>query len=563
MRRDFHIRREPRDRYGVGGSLVGTRGDLVVTDLDGIRRLAARMNADRLGGAPPVLAGEIAALGLLHEIGHLLIARYEASRRPGAMNAALAELEARLGPESGRLLDRFGQEFPGRGPRPEPQTHRLEELMLTRISNENPALGPLRELVDDRDIARDPGYAQAIAGLEAVFADGPPGDDQGTSLIELMRLPARHAPTSLAGQLRYIRDHWGAILGPGLEDLLRRLDLAIGIMAEEERALHMRFGGAPGRSAEAPSFVGAAEEPEAFSSDSAWMPQVVLMAKSTYVWLDQLSRTHGRPIATLDAIPDDELDTLARWGVTGLWLIGLWERSTASERIKRMRGNHEAVASAYSLDDYRIADDLGGEQAYGELRDRAAARGIRLASDMVPNHMGIDSRWVVEHPEWFLSLPEPPYPAYSYSGADLSSDERVGIVLEDHYWDDTDAAVVFKRFDRQSGDVRYVYHGNDGTSFPWNDTAQLNFLDAAVREQVIQTILAVARRFPIIRFDAAMVLARKHIQRLWWPEPGTGGGIPSRAERAIPRAEFDARMPGEFWREVVDRVAAEIPDTLL
>jgi hypothetical protein len=244
-------------------------------------------------------------------------------------------------------------------------------------------------------------------------------------------------------------------------------------------------------------------------------------------------------------------------------LIGLWERSTASERIKRMRGNSEAVASAYSLDDYRIADDIGGEWAYGQLRDRASARGIRLASDMVPNHMGIDSRWVIEHPEWFLSLPEPPYPAYTFDSADLSSDDRVGIVLEDHYWDDTDAAVVFKRFDRRTEDVRYVYHGNDGTSFPWNDTAQLNFLDPAVREQVIRTILDVARRFPIIRFDAAMVLARKHIQRLWWPEPGAGGGIPSRAEQAIPKREFERRMPSEFWREVVDRVAAEVPGTLL
>ena len=24
--------------------------------------------------------------------------------------------------------------------------------------------------------------------------------------------------------------------------------------------------------------------------------------------------------------------------------------------------------------------------------------GLRLASDMVPNHMGIDSSWVIEHP---------------------------------------------------------------------------------------------------------------------------------------------------------------------
>jgi hypothetical protein len=29
------------------------------------------------------------------------------------------------------------------------------------------------------------------------------------------------------------------------------------------------------------------------------------------------------------------------------------------------------------------------------------------------------------------------------------------------------------------------------------------------------------------------------------------------------RAEFDAAIPNEFWREVVDRVAAEVPDTLL
>ena len=136
-------------------------------------------------------------------------------------------------------------------------------------------------------------------------------------------------------------------------------------------------------------------------------------------------------------------------------------------------------------------------------------------------------------------------------------------MLEDHYWNDSDAAVVFKRFDRETGDERYVYHGNDGTSFPWNDTAQLDFLSAEVREQVIRTILDVARRFPIIRFDAAMVLAKKHVERLWWPQPGAGDGIPSRAEHAISKAEFDARMPVEFWREVVDRVAAEVPGTLL
>ena len=95
-------------------------------------------------------------------------------------------------------------------------------------------------------------------------------------------------------------------------------------------------------------------------------------------------------------------------------------------------------------------------------------------------------------PDWFLSLGHSPYPGYSFNGPDLSDDSRVGIFIEDHYWDRSDAAVVFKRVDRETGDERFIYHGNDGTSMPWNDTAQLDYLNPEVREAVIQTILAVA-----------------------------------------------------------------------
>jgi hypothetical protein len=80
---------------------------------------------------------------------------------------------------------------------------------------------------------------------------------------------------------------------------------------------------------------------------------------------------------------------------------------------------------------------------------------------------------------------------------------------------------------------------------------------------VIQTILHVARLFPVIRFDAAMTLAKRHFQRLWFPSPGDSGAIPSRAEYGMSKAEFSQHMPQEFWREVVDRVAAEVPGTLL
>ena len=304
----FHVQRQARARYEVEGTLLGLRGDLVITDLAGIRGLSDRMNRSREAGAAPVSAGEIAALGLIHEIGHLLIARYEAERRPRAMTDALAELDTGLGPDAVRLLDRFAQEFPGVGPVPEPPRDRLEELLLIRVANENPALGPLRELVDDRGLARGTRYGEAIARLESIFADGPPVAESGETLFEVMRAPARHSPTSLTGQLLYIREHWGTLLGDALDELIGRLDIAIGILAEEKRALTLRFGGGPsgaGRGpTEAPAMGGLGDEPEAFSSDSAWMPQVVLMAKSTYVWLDQLSRTHGRDIRTLDAIPE-------------------------------------------------------------------------------------------------------------------------------------------------------------------------------------------------------------------------------------------------------------------
>ena len=98
---------------------------------------------------------------------------------------------------------------------------------------------------------------------------------------------------------------------------------------------------------------------------------------------------------------------------------------------------------------------------------------------------------------------------------------------------------------------------------PWNDTAQLNYLSPQVREAVIQTILDVAKRFSIIRFDAAMTLTKRHYQRLWFPEPGSGGDIPTRAGQGLSKDRFSAMMPQEFWREVVDRIASEAPDTLL
>ena len=87
------------------------------------------------------------------------------------------------------------------------------------------------------------------------------------------------------------------------------------------------------------------------------MPNLVLIAKSTLVWLDQLSKKYSAPITRLDQIPDEELKFFADSGITGLWLIGVWQRSEASRRIKEICGNPDAAASAYSIYDYDIAEE--------------------------------------------------------------------------------------------------------------------------------------------------------------------------------------------------------------
>jgi len=455
----------------------------------------------------------------------------------------------------------------------------LRELLLLKLASENPAVDSFRQILDDGVLISACGeYPRLVAAMITALSSGPklPGFDM--TLPDILLAPIKAAPGSLAGQVAYIREQWGALLPPELQETLVG---ALDILFEEERErgwgggepgpTHvLEFGHSAQPSPGFPSHGGGSvlagydyPEYERFSSDADWMSNVVMMAKMVYVWLDQLSRQHGRPITCLDQVPDTELDRLADAGFTALWLIGVWERSPASRHIKQICGNSDAIASAYSLYDYEIAVDLGGWEALANLRERARARGIRLASDMVPNHTGIYSRWVIEHPDWFIQTDYPPFPTYQFNGENLSSSENVTVQIEDGYWTRSDAAVVFRYVERLTGRIRYIYHGNDGTSFPWNDTAQLNYLLPEVREAVIQTILHVARNFPIIRFDAAMTLAKKHFQRLWFPIRGLGGGIPSRAEHGMSREEFDALFPVEFWRQVVDRVAVEAPDTLL
>ncbi|MFZ5519460.1 MAG: alpha-amylase family glycosyl hydrolase [Candidatus Zhuqueibacterota bacterium] len=571
---EFHISRSSRDYYQFDDSLFSTKDEIIFSNFYAVRVFAKTMNDKRDLVSNPehaIKAGDINAMGLIGEIFHYVFTLFQEEKNISMLEQALHWLTGKFGSEElDNAFIKFIEDFPPRAVYKGEQTAReyltgatngvphtyfiLEEMIMLWISNMNPAYTSFMELFDDTALEQNTCYSSVLAGLHDFFDEAPHFGPDNQNIIDMLRSPAIAQPHSLSGQLEYIRKHWGFLLGKYFYRLLSGLDL----IREEQK---MGFFG-PG-----PSYIyeysSLQVESEKFSQDLDWMPKVVLLAKNTYVWLDQLSKKYQRSIHRLDQVPDNELETIAGWGFTAIWLIGLWERSRASKKIKQMCGNPEAEASAYSLLSYEISDDLGGWDAFNQLRNRAWQRGIRLSGDMVPNHVGIDAQWVIEHPDWFIQLDHSPFPSYTFNGPNVSWDNRVGIYLEDHYFNRTDAAVVFKRVDYWTGNTTYIYHGNDGTSMPWSDTAQLNYLNADVREAVIQTILHVARNFPIIRFDAAMTLTKKHFKRLWYPDPGTGGDIPSRAAHGLTVDRFNELMPQEFWREVVDRVTREVPDTLL
>lgn len=542
------ILRIAKQKFKIAEERINKNGKFFLEDQIEVRSFSQKLNEgkdivyDRAKKATP---GELNALFIIADLNKKIISKYIQNISPELFEKAFEYLSSQIGEyKLDTLQVDHNNNFITNS-----SEHFLSDTLQIWLLNKNTAFKKYRELFSDEILKTDSDYPAHFEVLHN-FVKTQPGIQNRKDLLSFLLEPILKFPDSIFDQLGFIKDNWHEILGDDLNFLLQGLDLL-----KEENKIH--FNG-PG-----PALVHQFndEEYENFTTDKDWMPHLVLIAKSTYVWLDQLSRKYKTTIEHLDQIPLTELELQASRGFTGIWLIGLWQRSYASKRIKEINGDIDAIASAYSLDDYKIAEDLGGENALEILKKNAARFGLRIGCDMVPNHTGLDSKWIVEHPDWFLQLDHPPFPSYTFTGENLSSKDEIQIKIEDHYFEKTDAAVVFQYI--KDGKTRYIYHGNDGTSTPWNDTAQLNYLLPEVRKAVSDKIIEVARKFPIIRFDAAMTLAKKHVQRLWFPEPGSGGDIATRSEHGMTKAEFEKFFPNEFWREVVDRAAIEAPDTLL
>ncbi|MBI5727886.1 MAG: alpha-amylase, partial [Ignavibacteriales bacterium] len=490
----LHISASSRIMYSISPDFFSVNGNIVIAGFAQARILSELINNKRRtdGRTDFTTPGIINAAALLHELFHFLIEKYEETENPGVLERAYKLIQSTQNVKPERLLLNFIEQFPPKQvllgqltPKEYLKSQTglkqnseiiLEEMLLLYFENINPALVSIKELFDDSNLRLNEDYLTAIETSKKFLKDEKPFGAKGLSLFEFLQMPLIAHPDNIDMQLKYILDVWGI----ELLDILKGRILSSTDLIYEDAKLFIQHG-EKGGSAPAPEYktlslneinflkeqiakgiqpVGLDEmtysyyfEPEQFNEDLDSMPKVVMIAKNIFVWLDQLSKKYNRPITMLHEIPDIELDVLAQYNFNALWLIGVWERSSASKKIKQFCGNHDAVASAYSLYDYEIAAALGGKDAFENLKYRCQARGIRMASDMVPNHTGIYSRCLMENPDYFIQTPVPPYPGYSFSGPDLSENPAFQIRIEDKYYTKNDAAVVFEFKENNSGRV--------------------------------------------------------------------------------------------------------------
>src|ERR1039458_2540268 len=97
----------------------------------------------------------------------------------------------------------------------------------------------------------------------------------------------------------------------------------------------------------------------------------------------------------------------------GLWLMGVWQRSPASQAIAQMDQGlqseyrralpdctpEDVLGSPYAVYKYEVDSRFGGDGALRDLRRRLREWDIRLILDFVPNHLARDHEWVQKHPE--------------------------------------------------------------------------------------------------------------------------------------------------------------------
>lgn len=225
---------------------------------------------------------------------------------------------------------------------------------------------------------------------------------------------------------------------------------------------------------------------------------------NTRVLLTDLSRALRRP-ATLDDIPDQELDRFAWDGFDWIWFLGVWQTGDAGRNIslenpewrREFRAllpdftDDDVCGSCFAVQSYEVHRAFGGNGALARLRGRLAQRGLRLMLDFVPNHTALDHRWVQEHTDYYVHGTE-----------DQLQREPQNYI----------------RVATSKGPVVLAY-GRDPNFAGWPDTLQLNYANPDVQEAMATELERIATTCDGVRCDMAMLILPDVFESTWGSRP--------------------------------------------
>jgi hypothetical protein len=251
---------------------------------------------------------------------------------------------------------------------------------------------------------------------------------------------------------------------------------------------------------------------------------------NTRVWLTELAQDLRRP-ATLDDVPDAELDRLAKMGFDWVWFLSVWQTGLAGQRISRSNPEwrkefnatlpdlreEDIPGSGFAITAYTVSESLGGDAALARLRERLRRHDLRLMLDFVPNHTSLDHHWVEEHPGYYIR------------GSELD----LARAPQNYTW-----------VKRKGGDVLLAY-GRDPYFAGWPDTLQLNYGNPELQQAMIGELERIAGQCDGVRCDMAMLVLSDVFESTWsitaqpfWPKATES------VRRKYPNFQFMAEV---YW----------------
>lgn len=237
---------------------------------------------------------------------------------------------------------------------------------------------------------------------------------------------------------------------------------------------------------------------------------------NTRVWIKRFG-----PKKLLHEIPIEYWNALRSKGFEFIWLMGVWqinpntiEKYCFEDGLKQEYTNalpdwekKDVVGSPYSIEDYLVSTNLGGNDSLIQLKEQLNSIELKLILDFIPNHFSAESNLIESNPELFLQ----------------GTEEEFNV----------DSKTYFKK------DDRIFAHGKDPNFDAWQDTIQINYFNNSARKIMLDKLEQISELCDGVRCDMAMLINNPIFANTW------------KNNSSLQKSKFPQN---EFWSEVIQKI---------